>query len=113
MYHGNLELSSALREADCEAYHALAEQRTQQPPYRDRRVFVKATLTEDEAVFTVRDEGPGFDPSLLPDPTNPSNLEKVSGRGILLMRTFMDDVIYNDVGNCVRLVKRRNASQCS
>ena len=51
----------------------------------------------------------GFDPSLLPDPTQPENLEKVSGRGVLLMRTFMDEVIYNDAGNEVELIKRAPA----
>jgi CheY-like chemotaxis protein/anti-sigma regulatory factor (Ser/Thr protein kinase) len=106
LYHGNLELSSELRERDGEAYQALAEQRTEQPPYCTRHIHVQAKLNPTEAVFVVRDEGPGFDPTKLPDPTNPNNLEKVSGRGILLMRTFMDDVAYNDAGNCVRLVKR-------
>ena len=106
LYHGNLELSSELRESDSEAYQTMAEQRMGQPPYRDRRILVQAQLNPTEAVFVVQDEGPGFDPSDLPDPTNPNNLEKVSGRGILLMRTFMDHVSYNDTGNCVRLVKR-------
>jgi len=60
-------------------------------------------------VITIGDEGPGFDPSKLPDPTDPANLEMASGRGILLMRTFMTDVHYNNNGNVVTLVKRRNA----
>lgn len=111
LYHGNLELSSEMRETDGEAYQSLVEQRIGQPPYRDRRIHVRACLTGEEAVFVVQDEGPGFDPATLPDPTRVSNLEKVSGRGILLMRTFMDDVAYNEVGNCVRLVKRRTTSE--
>jgi anti-sigma regulatory factor (Ser/Thr protein kinase) len=45
----------------------------------------------------------------LPDPTDPENLLKVSGRGILLMRTFMDEVRFNDRGNEVTMVKRRSA----
>jgi anti-sigma regulatory factor (Ser/Thr protein kinase) len=57
----------------------------------------------------MRDEGPGFDPKELPDPTDPENLLKLSGRGILLMRTFMDDVKFNDRGNEVTMVKRRSA----
>ena len=55
----------------------------------------------------VRDEGNGFDPTILPDPTDPANLEKSSGRGILLMRTFMDEVVFNEVGNEVQMLKRR------
>ncbi|MGE0608143.1 MAG: ATP-binding protein, partial [Pirellulales bacterium] len=49
----------------------------------------------------------GFDPSKLPDPTDPANLEKASGRGLLLMRSFMDEVTYNATGNQITLVKRR------
>ena len=55
----------------------------------------------------VRDEGPGFDPATLPDPTDPSNLERVGGRGLLLIRTFMDEVRHNESGNEITFVKRR------
>ena len=41
------------------------------------------------------------------DPTDPANLEKASGRGLLLMRTFMDDVLFNETGSQVTLIKRR------
>lgn len=105
LYHGNLEVSSQLREENDAAYHTLVAERRQQPPYRDRRIAVEVSLTRRQAVFTIRDEGRGFDPSTLPDPTDPSNLEKVSGRGVLLMRSFMDEVRYNDLGNVVTLVK--------
>ena len=57
----------------------------------------------------MRDEGSGFDPGALPDPLDPENLEKASGRGVLLMRAFMDDVRYNDAGNEVTLVLRRKS----
>ena len=42
----------------------------------------------------------------LPDPTDPANIERASGRGIFLMRAFMDEVLFNEVGNSVVLVKR-------
>jgi CheY-like chemotaxis protein len=108
LYHGNLEVSSSLREDDDLAYYTLVEQRARQSPYRDRRIHVEAKLSREQAVFVIRDEGCGFDPTLLPDPTDPINLEKSSGRGVLLMRTFMDEVCYNNVGNQVTLMKRRN-----
>jgi anti-sigma regulatory factor (Ser/Thr protein kinase) len=57
------------------------------------------------ARFVIRDEGPGFDPHKVPDPTDPENLERESGRGLLLMRSFMDSVAYNPTGNEVTLVK--------
>jgi CheY-like chemotaxis protein/two-component sensor histidine kinase len=107
IFHGNLELKSDLRETDEKAYYRLAKERRYQEPWRDRRVRVIATLTRDDATFVVRDEGLGFDPSLLPDPTDPSNLGKVSGRGLLLIQTFMDHVEHNSTGNEITMIKRR------
>jgi CheY-like chemotaxis protein len=106
--HGNLEVSSVLREKDDRAYYALAEERRRKAPYSARRIYVTMRESSVEAVYTVRDEGPGFDPSQLPDPTDPSNLERVSGRGLLLIRTFMDEVYHNDKGNEITMIKRRD-----
>jgi len=106
LYHGNLEIDSGLREEDGKAYCRLIEQRRRQAPYRDRRIHVQASLSRQRTNVVIRDEGSGFDPSALPDPTDPANLEKVSGRGVLLMRTFMDEVVYNEAGNAVTLIKR-------
>ncbi len=110
MFHGNLELSSSLREADADAYHTLAEARRRESPYRDRRIEIEVRLARGKAVFVVRDEGPGFDPTALPDPTDPANLEKVTGRGILLMQAFMDHVDFNARGNEVTMVKLSGAN---
>lgn len=107
MYHGNLEVSSVLREDGDEPYHRLANERRQQPPFANRHVYFSAQFSPAEAVFVIRDEGPGFDPSRLPDPTDPANMEKASGRGLLLIRTFMDEVAFNDTGNQITMVKRR------
>ncbi|MDZ4688707.1 MAG: ATP-binding protein [Planctomycetaceae bacterium] len=106
-FHGNLEVSSSLREVDHRAYYNLARERSQQLPYRDRRIFIFADLSPEEMTIVIRDEGPGFDRSLLPDPTDPANLEKPCGRGLLLMQTFMNEVRYNAVGNEVTMIKRR------
>jgi len=107
IFHGNLELSSELKESDEKLYYQLARERVQQEPYRDRRVRVVARLNRNEALFSVADEGPGFDPLTLPDPIDPSNLGKVSGRGLLLISTFMDHVEHNETGNQITMVKRR------
>ncbi len=108
LYHGNLELSSELRESNEGDYFHRIRARLQEPPYSQRRIYVSAELSPVEAVFVIQDEGPGFDPTKLPDPTDPANLEKLSGRGILLMQTFMDEVHFNPVGNQVTMIKRRN-----
>ena len=106
MYHGNLEISSDLREAGESAFLAAAEERRRSSPHRDRRVHVKATMTPSEAVFVIRYEGPLFNHETIPDHTAPANLSKASCRGILLMRTFVDDMHYNATGNELTLVKR-------
>ena len=106
--HGNLELSSELRESDDDRYRKLADERSQQSPYKDRQVRVTARITPSQVTYVISDDGPGFDPSTLPDPTDPANLEKVSGRGLLLIRLFMDEVTFNQTGNEVTLVKNRD-----
>jgi CheY-like chemotaxis protein/anti-sigma regulatory factor (Ser/Thr protein kinase) len=106
MHHGNLDLSSELRETDEKRYYQLAKDRREQEPYRDRRVHVTARLSRAGATFEVRDEGDGFDPGELPDPTDPANLGRVYGRGLLLINTFMDEVKHNDKGNQITMVKR-------
>jgi anti-sigma regulatory factor (Ser/Thr protein kinase) len=105
--HGNLELSSDMREADDPGYQRLGEERRLTAPYSNRRVYVRVKVNRDSATYIIRDEGPGFDPSKLPDPTDPSNLERVYGRGLLLVRTFMDEVSHNSSGNEITMVKRR------
>jgi CheY-like chemotaxis protein len=109
IYHGNLAVGSELRDRDEEGYFELINQRLSEPPYCHRRVYVSARESGAEAVYIIRDEGAGFDPSDIPDPRAPGNLTKASGRGLLLIRTFMDMVVHNDVGNEIRMIKRRSS----
>jgi len=60
----------------------------------------------EDVAIVVRDEGRGFDPRRVPDPTQPENLESEHGRGILLMKTFMDDVRYEAGGTEVHMRKK-------
>lgn len=108
-YHGNLEVSSKLKEEDFSSFYALAEVRARQSPYKERRVTVRLTVTPLQASITITDEGQGFDPQSLPDPTDIENLDKPCGRGVMLMRSFMDHIEYNPKGNAVTLIKRRFA----
>lgn len=104
--HGNLEVPSKLRERGDDSFERAIEQRRSTPPYKERRARFTATFHPGEATFVVADEGPGFDPTDVPDPTDPENLAKPHGRGLLLMRTFMDEARHNTRGNEVTLVKR-------
>ena len=104
-YHGNLEVSSKLREENHSEYYELARRRMTEGKYKDRKVKVTVELTPAFVRYSVEDEGPGFDPSTLPDPTDPANLDRPCGRGLLLMRTFMDVLEYNATGNRVEMRK--------
>jgi CheY-like chemotaxis protein len=111
IYHGNLELSSSLRESGDGTFERMAQERRHLAPYRERRLHVLARMSGTEAVFVIRDEGPGFDPLKIPDPTDPESLERASGRGLLLIRSFMDTVSHNAAGNEITLVKRVNSER--
>ena len=113
MYHGNLEVGSDLRQEDERQYYELIEKRCKEPPYCDRRIKVEASFGTDWMRVSVHDEGPGFDPTSLPDPTDPANLERVSGRGLLLIQTFMDKVEFNEQGNRITLFKKFGAPEAS
>jgi anti-sigma regulatory factor (Ser/Thr protein kinase) len=107
--HGNLEVEAELRNEDLTAHGELMRERRRCSPWCDRRVHVEARLTPEEARFVIRDEGPGFDPGELPDPRDPENLDRSHGRGVLLIRSFMDEVSWNEEGNEVTMVKRRES----
>lgn len=106
MLHGNLEATSDLADADITTRHSLWEKRRVMQPYSERKVELTAIHSRSEATYVVRDEGKGFNTSTLPDPRDPANLEKTSGRGLVLIRTFMDDVHHTQVGNEITMIKR-------
>lgn len=60
-----------------------------------KKVTIKLEVYEDKIVISFKDEGEGFDPAAVPDPTAPENILKDSGRGLHIMRTFLDDLQYN------------------
>ena len=72
-----------------------------------KKVKVCAEVDKRRASVSIADEGEGFNPADVPDPTADENIEKPSGRGIMLMRAYMDEVVYNRRGNEVRITKRR------
>ncbi len=108
--HGNLEVPGPLRESDSEAYLDCIKQRQASPPYCDRRVHVIAREAPEELIYVIRDEGPGFDTSSLPEPGDTEDLKNSSGRGLFLIRTFAwNEVRFNEEGNEITLIKQRNS----
>lgn len=69
----------------------------------DKKVHIRLTSDDRYLIFTITDEGKGFDYNNLPDPTAPENLEKPTGRGVFLMKNLSDLVVFNALGNEVEI----------
>ena len=72
----------------------------------DKQVFIACELTAEEITVVIEDQGEGFKPEDVPDPTDDENLENPGGRGIMLIRSFMNGVTYNDRGNRLTMIKK-------
>jgi serine/threonine-protein kinase RsbW len=70
-----------------------------------KKIFVRWAVSEELVVICVRDEGPGFQPQEIPDPTAPERISLPCGRGIMLMRAYMSEVDFRADGREVRMVK--------
>jgi CheY-like chemotaxis protein len=108
LFHGNLEVSSELRQEDERLFEAEAEERRGQEPYCLRKIRVQVQLDRDTARFVVDDEGPGFDTAIFDRSVQPEDLNRIGGRGLLLIRTFMDQVSFNEAGSQITMVKHRS-----
>lgn len=76
----------------------------------NKKVIVKYKITDDLFDISVTDQGTGFKPAHLPDPRCNGNIYKPGGRGVLLMRAYMDTVEYNNSGNTVHMTRRKKRS---
>ncbi len=116
LLHGNLEISShsKVRAWDKLFQHkdySLLNERRQQEPYSRRRIFVDVRITGEEARFVIRDEGPGFNVAAYVRPTDPWATDWEGGRGLALMYSFMDEIKFNEKGNEVTMIKRREKGE--
>jgi serine/threonine-protein kinase RsbW len=96
-----LKIAMAVREA---AVNAVLHGNAYDP---GKKVTVNFETTPDDLVITIRDQGKGLDPNSVPDPLAPENLLKTSGRGIFLIRSFMDrvEIHPSDAGTEIKLIK--------
>ncbi len=106
IFHGNLEMDREVRDGE-EGLHAEARERREQEAYQDRRVTLSYELNRNSAKFVIRDEGRGFEHGELPDLSDPENLFKPNGKGLVLISNFMDEVFWNERGNEVTLIRYR------
>ncbi len=75
----------------------------------DKKVYIDIHIDVERIKIVVADEGPGFNVKAVPDPTDPANFLKPSGRGILFMSIGMDEVRFNEKGNILTLIKYKNS----
>jgi serine/threonine-protein kinase RsbW len=96
-----MQIAMAVREA---AVNAVLHGNAYDP---GKKVALEFERTSNDLVITIRDQGKGLDPANIPDPLAPENLLKTSGRGIFLIRSFMDDVQINpsSTGTEIKLIK--------
>ena len=77
----------------------------------NKSVHVLYRTKPDRVQIQIQDEGDGFDPDAVPDPTDEANLEVPSGRGLMLMRCYMTSLEFNRQGNCVTMEKVRDSEE--
>ena len=70
-----------------------------------KKITIEYHIEPEKAVVSLTDEGEGFKPDAIPDPTEGSNIYKTSGRGLFLIRSFMDKIVFNKKGNCICITK--------
>jgi serine/threonine-protein kinase RsbW len=75
----------------------------------EKNVRISVDVSPKEASFTFEDEGEGFDVAKIPDPRDPDNLFKTSGRGVLIIHNVMDAVQYNERGNRITMIKKSDS----
>lgn len=105
IFHGNLEVSSELKQKRFDLFREEAEARRKKEPYCNRRVSIHYEISRNSVKYVIRDEGHGFDYSGIPDPTLPENVFKESGRGVLMIMSFMDEVFWNAKGNEITMIR--------
>jgi len=111
IFRGNLEISfKEMQDTRVSLLEGKSEdllaRRRQAPPHKDRKVHVGIHIDTTQAKFVIRDEGGGFNPASIPAAGQPGSLDPKTGRGLVLMRAFFDEVTFNGRGNEVTLIKR-------
>ncbi len=102
--HGNLEVDSSVKEESWQRFNEMVKEREALPEYSDRPVLFSYDVTAEKFEFVIEDQGNGFDLSKLPEADDLFSMA-LSGRGIFLIRSFMDEVTWNESGNTIRMVK--------
>ncbi len=101
--HGNLEIPSSLKNESPEKFETLLKERESIPEFAKRTVMIRCQITTKYLKFEIADEGKGFDPKQL-EYSDPLKMIP-TGRGIVIITSFMDKVYWNDTGNRITMIK--------
>ncbi len=107
-HHFNEDAVFAIKLALEEALINAIKHGNKEDPHK--KVRIQARVTDQEAEIIIEDEGPGFDRSSVPDPTTEENLERLHGRGILLMEAYMNVIEWSNNGRKVRMIRKNEPS---
>ncbi len=118
MLHGNLQMSKTdIQEARTKLRQGersqLVELRRIEAPFARRQVHVEINVSAEQATFIVRDEGDGFDTTSVPEAHDPATVAGEKGRGLVLMKNFMDDLRFSDSGNEVHMTMQCTGTRCT
>ena len=113
--HGNLAIPSALKEESWEQFEALVREREALPEFVDRQVTIRCQLSPQRMTIEVEDQGAGFEMqdslalelASLPTLDDHEAIKTLSrsGRGLVFIKAFMDQVFWNNTGNCITMIK--------
>ncbi|RJP31483.1 MAG: response regulator [Candidatus Omnitrophota bacterium] len=106
--HGNLEITSQSKGTTLDelvAFNQLVKERSKKEPFMHRKVKVSTQLSQDHALFTIEDEGKGFDWKMIPESFEDVEILANHGRGLILIRAFMSRVDFNEKGNKITMIK--------
>lgn len=110
MYRGNLRLGPSVTPSRRAIVDELKttdsiERRKTEMPFKERKVHVEVSACKKEIRVIVRDEGDGFSKNKIPDSASVGPMDSESGRGLVLIQSFADEVTFNEVGNEITFVK--------
>ncbi len=108
--HGNLEIDYDEKNKLLEEgkFNEELKRRLNNDYFKHRFVYIRYSLNSDEVRYEIEDQGKGFNWMKLPNADDPKNIFKRNGRGIMLIKLMMDEMFYNEKGNCITLVKKSN-----
>ena len=101
--HGNLEIPSTIKDQSLEAFEKLIQERESLPEFADRPVVIRCQITPERIKFEIEDQGSGFDLNRMKH-LSPTEMLP-TGRGILIITSLMDEVSWNETGNCITMIK--------